>query len=985
MRPSLPIALAVLFLTTLVASAQAIHGIPLKPDPPIAVDGALGDWSAVVNAIMIDQPGQAVFGAGAWGGATDLSGTVHLAWREDHLYLAAEVKDDVLAQAQRGVGLWQGDHVELYLDVTPDVEPGRAEFGAGQFQIALSPGNFGVTGDPLADTQPEVFVYKPRALALEGALIASTQTAEGWILEAAIPWKALGIAPVAGLALGVEVGLSDTDGAEAHQDTLLTTGTAVWEHTRARLHPMILAGSDGLATPTVKGQPLFDALVIPQGGKERLTFEAPAAPEGQIAVIRLMARLDFKQVAGYTPSLRLVLNGVGLSGERLLNKKLRQASRGGDVYSMYSGEQLAAYYSPDFEAPNHDNHYGLQDGVIPCLFELDVTDLLKVGANDLVVQHSADERIKEVLHAGQAELVFRAPAAAERAKAGPPTGPIATIAPGTSHRTTYTAAVLPESRIALKFGDTEVMIESQFSTPAPGWVTGSNDYFRHSRRVEERGEGVVVFDTFTNLTSENLGIMHRHQAKLGADLKRLWIAGLEQSDQAGQASTPANCTTFGASEKWGLGLIASDDVFRVHSTNYGAEGSVGVADNNLVLPPGASYTAEWIAVPVPAPDYYTFINIARRFMEANFVIEGGFAFLRSGELTDVWSDEQVKNFLEWKDPEYVCASIFSNYKGRYAHGTAFQQVEHESFKKSFARWRGLYDATYMVYFHCFLDVTDEGVERYADARTLRPDGKQADYGKEDQRIYLPMTGNLYGAEVRKNVDVILDEIGADGVYWDEHEYSSVQYHYGEPWDRISGDIDPKSMQVRGLKSSVTLLTEDWRVGLAKYIQSRGPLIGNGAPYTRAMTALEFPCFVETGNITNCTLSHLYSPIALGDHLTEHSQQDAYATMLAALDYGCVYHWYNDMTVTPTHPTITSQMFPITPLELHQGYIIGKERIVTKLSGRYGWGDASQHEVHVYNERGEEVPDFMAPFTTEEGKTWTELRIGEDWSAVIVRE
>ncbi len=984
MRQILPIALAILVLS-FSASAGETAGIPLKPDPPIAVDGALGDWSAVVNGIAIDRPAQAVFGAGAWSGATDLSGTVHLAWREDHLYLAAEVKDDVLAQTQRGAGLWQGDHVELYLDVTPDAEPDRAEFGAGQFQIALSPGNFGVSGDPLADTAPEIYVYKPRDHALPGALVASAQTADGWILEAAIPWSALGVTPAEGLALGVEIGLSDTDAHEAKQDTLMTTGTAAWEHMRARLCPMALAGSDGVGVVKEASIALFDALAIEQGGESHMTFDAPAVPEGQIAVLRLMARLDFAVVAGYTPALRLEVNGQGLAGERLLNKKLRQASRGGDVYSMYSGEQLAAYYSPDFEAPNHDGHYGLQDGVIPCLFELDVTDLLKAGVNELAVQHRADDRIKEVLHAGQAELVFRVPAAAERAKAGPPTGPIPTVTPRTSHRTAYTAEVLPDAKIALKFRDTEVMIESQFSTPAPGWATGSNDYFRHSRRVEERGEGVVVYDTFTNLTSENLGIMHRHQAKLGADLKRLWIAGLEQGDQAGQASTPANCTTFGASENWGLGLIASDDVFRVHSTNYGAEGSIGVADNNLVLPPGASYTAEWIAVPVPAPDYYAFINTARRFMDANFVIEGGFVFLRSGELTDVWSDEQVKNFLEWKDPEYVCASIFANYKGRYAHGTAFQQVEHESFKKSFARWRGMYDATYMVYFHCFLDVTDEGVERYADARTLRPDGKQADYGKEDQRIYLPMSDNLYGAEVRKNVDVILDEIGADGVYWDEHEYSSSQYHYGEPWDRFSGDIDPKTMQVRGLKSSVTLLTEDWRVSLAKYIQSRGPLIGNGAPYTRAMAELEFPCFVETGSITNCTLSHLYSPIALGDHLTEHSQQDAYATMLAALDYGCVYHWYNDMTVTPTHPTITSQMFPMTPLELHQGYIIGKERIVTKVSGKYGWGDAAQHEVHVYNERGEEVPDFAAPFTTEDGKTWTEIRIGEDWSAVIVRK
>ncbi len=60
-----------------------------------------------------------------------------------------------------------------------------------------------------------------------------------------------------------------------------------------------------------------------------------------------------------------------------------------------------------------------------------------------------------------------------------------------------------------------------------------------------------------------------------------------------------------------------------------------------------------------------------------------------------------------------------------------------------------------------------------------------------------------------------------------------------PGTTSAGDIDPKTMQVRGLKSSVTLLTEDWRVSLAKHIQSRGPLIGNGSPYTRAMADARF--------------------------------------------------------------------------------------------------------------------------------------------------
>ena len=107
-------------------------------------------------------------------------------------------------------------------------------------------------------------------------------------------------------------------------------------------------------------------------------------------------------------------------------------------------------------------------------------------------------------------------------------------------------------------------------------------------------------------------------------------------------------------------------------------------------------------------------------------------------------------------------------------------------------------------------------------------------------------------------------------------------------------------------------------------------------------------------------------------------------MLGALDYGCVYHWYNDMTVIPTHPHLTRWMYPLTPLELHSGFIIGKERILTRRSGLFGWGDASRHEVHVFDDRGREVPDFVAPRVERDGKTYTELRLAEDWSAAIVR-
>jgi hypothetical protein len=79
------------------------------------------------------------------------------------------------------------------------------------------------------------------------------------------------------------------------------------------------------------------------------------------------------------------------------------------------------------------------------------------------------------------------------------------------------------------------------------------------------------------------------------------------------------------------------------------------------------------------------------------------------------------------------------------------------------------------------------------------------------------------------------------------------------------------------------------------------------------------------------------------------------------------------------------MYPATPVELHEGFVIARERILTKRSGIFGWGDRSAHEVRVFNDEGREVPDFKAPTVVRDGKTFTELRLAEDWSAVVLRK
>lgn len=970
------------------SAEEPARGIALKPDPPIAVDGDLGEWSDIPNRIALDRADQVVWGAAAWQSLDDFSGAVHLAWRQEHLFIAADVRDDVVSQTQRGQGIWKGDHVEMYLDTQPDLEPDRDTYGEEIFHLGFSPGNFLSTGDPFADCPPEAFCFRPESKALSGVLVASTRTENGWTLEAAIPWGVLGLEkPREGTVFRFELAISDTDSGTAQQESLMATSSAPWGHRRSRLTQAVLAASDGVAPEIARRILVFDTLRLERGEKQSFVFDAPRIPEGKDAFLTLQARLHTAKVAGHTPALHLTLNGQPISFDRLQNKPLRIKARDGRVFTMAAGDRFSTFYTPDFAKVDLDPQYGLLGGVKACRFDLRVTDLLEEGENELLVSHKAADSVDNPLVAADAAIAFRTPPPPPKPKAGPPTGALDRVEPRALLKTDYAARDRSGGKIEITVGGETFLVESRFSSPEPAWERGSCRFFKHERRIERNAEAILVHDTFTNLTDEPLALMQRHYVHLGEAMKRAWAAGLEQAGLSGKTAVPANPTTYAATEAHGIGFAALSDVFRVHVTNYIVDGDMGVADNNLVLPPGAEYTAEWAIVPTDTPDYWAFINAARRIVGANFRIDGAFAFFRADHHTESWSDTQVTEFIRFKDARYVCSSItYPRYNGHYTHGTAFQRVSHDNYRQAIERRRKLVpEAQYLVYFHCFLDVTEDGPERFADARTLGPDGTQATYGKDYDRLYCPTESNSYGPAIEKNVDIILDEIGADGVYWDEHEYSRLAYHYGDPWDGFSGDIDPKSMTVKRLKSSVTLLSESWRVALAKRIQSRGPLIGNGAPFTRAMAALQFPCFIETGSITNCTRGHLYSPIALGDHLTERSEEDAYAVMLGALEYGCVYHWYNDLLVIPTHHHLTRYMYPITPKELHQGYIIGEERIITKKSGLFGWGDTSTHEVHVFDDTAREVMDFHAPLVTLDGKTYTELRIGEDWSAAIIRK
>ena len=979
-------------LTPPAFAEEPLYVLPLKPDPPFTVDGDLGDWEGVPNRFVLEDKAHATYGPDQWEGPADCSVRGHLAWRSGAIYLAVDVTDEEVLQPATGEDMWRYDHVELYLDFNPGHEPDRNSMGAGQWHFGLSPGSLKDGGEA---TRPEAFSFVPQGHSVQGIEVAARRTPRGYALEASVPLRLMGIDPNvdATTEINAMLAISDSDSASSRQDMMMTLGTDAWQYGRHMLKPVVFGDAAGQGSLPPRAVPLADPFTLTAGDQTAIAFAAPVVPRGREAYLFLRARSPYPKVAGYvTGGLKMLLNCEPVDGSRFANRPRTSKTLGGLEETLVSSSgEASVYFSPDFTAVDSDPHYGLLGGAKACEFEFRVTDLLREGDNRLTIMNRgrADEDAERSLAVADLALLLKTPPPPPPPKRPAPTGPIPTIVPAATFETTFSVSQPDDVTLVIDVAGESLTVESRFSAPDGVWHRGSSSFFTHTRRVATRGEAILVHDTLENTGDEDVPVMQRHTSALGNRLAQAWIAGLSPPSNRGLAFKPENPSVYAATDRGGLGLLALNDVFQVHVHQFADNGAIGLADTFFVLKAGSTYTAEWAVIPTEVPDYWSFVNAARRLREANFTLPYQFAFLRAGEkvITPEWSDSLLLNFLANKGVDVVCTyNNHPRYLGRDPYSTSFAQVDHTVLQRHHDWIRKVMpDVRTLVYYHCFIDNYPDNVERFREYAVRKPDGSQVDYGGKYNydKIFLATLDGEFGRETAKNIDLILGPCGADGVYWDELAYSVTPWHYGEPWDGVSGDIDPQDFTLRRRKSSVTLLSLPFRQHHLQRILDRGPFLANGQPHTRTIGRLNTQRFVETGSIANCSRAVLYSPIALGDHLTERTEVDAYRWMLNALNYGCLYNWYSDR-ILPTTPTLASFMFPFTPLELHEGYLIGRDRIITRVSGVYGWGDASEHEIHVFNDQGVAVPDFDAPRVERDGNTHTELRLAEDWSAAIIR-
>mgnify|MGYP005840613431 FL=1 len=746
-------------------------------------------------------------------------------------------------------------------------------------------------------------------------------------------------------------------------------------------------------------------------GEVEFAFELAPVQAGQQVRLALDVRIQWPDLGGSTGAMVAYVNGQGLLGRHLVNKPLLYRMRNDDelAWAEPDGCGYRVLYSPDFSdrvRTDETYDYGVPD-TEPYRFVWDITSYVRPGTNSVTIQAVRGMALPLRLRNVVVEV-------------GPPLPPVvavdqrdATNVARDSARRIYVPrrpSALPTwievsagGNLRLRLGTREFQVCSRTSLPDGGWSDRAEDQadwgvlrrgheaivqwqergYRVERRVRLLNDRLAVADTFTNTSGELLGVIVEHRLKLPEPAIRTYLAG-NLVKRLKQRANPAHPTAIATCGAVTLGLVADDDVFRVHSEVFAEDQAVGLADRHLGLAPGARHTLEWSVFLARGGDYWDLVNAIRRSWGVNATLQGPSRWVHPGGVpSDV---EAAREWLGNTRVVVLCNPTF----GTAEEAAAGITIQHGTALPLCTAWcataatavRTLRQAcpsvTTYVYTHQNL-CTEPGHEgKYQDSLALGLSGERATtVYTPSPSLFLPTASNSYGRALSGVLDLVTDQIDAS-VYIDEISASNVPAFgdYGEVWDGCTVQIDRATHAVKAKLSSSLLLMQPWREAIVQRLRARGKaILANGPFATRTMLGWGLQCFVESVAGDSAPISaHLSHPLCLASYGSADPRAQT-EVVRRALDQG---------GLSFAAFAVPAPLYPLTPIELRPGVIIGEERILTNRSGLFGWGDDSTAEVIVLDTEGRRIASPGARTVRRGDQALTELTRPPDHLGVLIR-
>ena len=401
------------------------------------------------------------------------------------------------------------------------------------------------------------------------------------------------------------------------------------------------------------------------------------------------------------------------------------------------------------------------------------------------------------------------------------------------------------------------------SNPEPTWkvsVTKESVGWKVERRRKillaraddhSPGDPSAHQDTLTSLAANDVGIILYNDVNIrGKGVKVNCLS-------------PTSLGRYAGDKEHGIGIAALDDVYRMQIAKPGND-RLTLGTEHFGLPANGSYTFEWAVYPCGTGDFFELVNSVRESTGINGrSVDGGVILGHAGH----WNPGNIpsKETVEGSGTKYVCWAAMS----RIADDPeiAIQGFDFMDWPKDLAAKKSHTAAMHSTYpgrkflFHVAhtLRTTNRSDGKYADARLIDKNGNHAAYSKStyifsQERLgqgwavypYYPTMDNSYGKDMLKSVDVMMDAIGADGVFIDGlisgygggDTYDGYTY---DRWDGYSFDIDVQGSKVaRRRIGNVYLLGRDVLREYVRRVNAKGGVViaNRGAYFRQAWRTAE---------------------------------------------------------------------------------------------------------------------------------------------------
>ncbi len=697
----------------------------------------------------------------------------------------------------------------------------------------------------------------------------------------------------------------------------------------------------------------------------------PVDVEGRTGLLEFTARTQAPSASGSTYMLELRVNGELVTGAksrrvgRMMNKPMSFQHSPDLTLLWQEYGRWRIVYAPDFEVCNHDPRYAGE----AYRFVLDISDLLRGdGDNEITMRHLGNAglaarvggeiplvigEMRLVLRDGESPVGQVAEMMAQPVNRGePPAGPAEFEWAGyntggfeiTVDGVRYpfeTLVSYPGGGLNRLEATAEPTVEGQ-----AGWSTslraggqplivGRGPDYELRRSIEVVDGRIAVTDMWVNLRDRDLGLIVDNRVLLEGD-RRVHIAGSDDPARTRYYS-PGNPSVYVAGAGHGIGMICEDDVYRNQAwlTYDVEENAAGLRTEMLWLPEGGKYTLRWSVYPVASADYFDFINAVRDDWGSNYTTPGPWGFFSPDSVIET-PVEELRAQLDQRGLDYLvyCGGWVDprdqKQQRTIGFGTYVLDEDWASFRDRLRQAIAkLHEArpgvTCLVYYDTQRDSYPDADERYPDSRLTNAAGNQlsTEWGGVYSLTWsmLATLENSFGRAMLAAVDEYFEQMGVDGLYWDEMETTG----YGAPLishafgDGYSCWLD-ENHEVDHQVAVQSIAGAAHRVAVVERVYEHGGMVmGNGPTSIRRLIELQVPRMVEEQHNDVWWYEGLLDT-PLG-YLSGYQSFDRFVRVINQASLPVATHWMGyDHEVQP-------HLFPFTPIELHPGYLLGQERIV----------------------------------------------------------